>query len=136
MAHSGYSHIIIVCTTCRHTGLTCRPGYDLIAKLNAALVAAGPALANDFQVSGTSCLAGCSRPCTVAFRADAKATYVFGDISDDCDVEALVQFAGLYAVRGDGMSKASEHPQELRFKTLARIPAAVIACVPRGGAIQ
>lgn len=136
MAHDTQPHCIMVCTTCRHTGTTCRPGYDLIAKLNAALAAAGPALSDDFQVSGTSCLAGCGRPCTVAFCAGTKATYLFGDIAKDCDIAALVEFARLYAERADGMSNSAERPDGLKGKTLARVPAAIIASKLREGAVQ
>lgn len=37
MGHN--THKFIICTSCRHKGADCRPGYDLIVKLRASIVA-------------------------------------------------------------------------------------------------
>lgn len=119
-------HRIFVCTTCCHEGGSCRPGYDLIRKLQHALSLAGPVVGEEFELSGVACLAGCSRPCTVAFRASGKATYLFGDIDPETDIDDLVAFADRYRQSEDGWSHAGERPGRLRHSTLARIPAAMI----------
>lgn len=124
-------HQILVCTACRHKGSSCTPGLALIAKLQTALAAAD-GLTEDFEVSGTACMAGCDRPCTVAWRATGKATWLFGDISPEEDVAVLVEFARLYQRLEDGWCRAADRPGKLARTALARIPAAMIVTGPRG----
>ena len=121
------SHRITVCTSCRHKGTDCRPGYELIAKLRSAMDAAGDAVTEDFEISGVACMAGCGRPCTVAYHGTRKATYLFGDIEPDQDIEDLVAFARHYAELNDGWCSSLDRPGKLRTSTLARVPAAMIA---------
>ncbi|MEM5582259.1 DUF1636 domain-containing protein [Roseibium sp. AS2] len=120
-------HRIFVCTSCRHKGGDCRPGHDLIAKLQEALKGAAPLVADGFEVSGIACMAGCSRPCTVAYRANEKATYLFGDIDPQTDIDDLVAFAEQYRFLDDGWCTSGDRPGKLRRTALARIPAAMIA---------
>lgn len=121
------AHRITVCTNCRHVGRPCRPGLDLLKHLQAAISQAGRTLSDDFSLEGSVCMAGCERPCTVAFQATAKATYLFGDIEDAADIGALVSFARLYRDRPDGLTRECERPTALGGKTLARIPAAIVS---------
>ncbi|WP_424970611.1 DUF1636 family protein [Dinoroseobacter sp. S76] len=121
------THRITVCTSCKHKGSDCRPGYELIAKLRAAIAAAGDAVSESFEISGVACMAGCDRPCTVAYHGTRKATYLFGDIEPDADIDDLVAFARQYAVLGDGWCSSVDRPGKLRRTTLARVPAAIIA---------
>lgn len=123
---SADKHKIFVCTSCRHRGTECRPGFELIKTLQEALKAALPVSADDFEVSGIACMAGCSRPCTVAYRASEKATYLFGDIDPDTDIDDLVAFAQQYRSLEDGWCNSGDRPGKLRHTTLARIPAALI----------
>lgn len=123
---SADTHKIFVCTSCRHMGTQCRPGYELIRKLKEALKIAAPLVGDDFEVSGIACMAGCSRPCTVAYRASEKATYLFGDIDPDTDIDDLVAFAKQYRELEDGWCNSTQRPGKLRKSTLARIPAALI----------
>lgn len=119
-------HQVTICTTCKHKGTGCRPGYDLIAQLRVAIAAAGDALSDDFEISGVACMAGCDRPCTVAYHATRKATYLFGDIEADADIDDLVDFARYYASLDDGWCQSVDRPGNLRKSTLARVPAAMI----------
>lgn len=121
------THKITVCTSCRHKGSDCRPGYELIAKLRAAIAAAGDTLPEEFEISGVACMAGCDRPCTVAYHGSRKATYLFGDIEPDADIDDLVAFARQYAYLADGWCSSVDRPGKLRRTTLARVPAAIIA---------
>ncbi|MGY5805169.1 DUF1636 family protein [Rhizobium sp. LEGMi12c] len=121
------THRITVCTNCRHVGKSCQPGLDLLKHLQLAISQAGAALADDFSLEGSVCMAGCERPCTVSFQATAKATYLFGDIEDASDIDALVSFAKLYRDRPDGLTREGERPTALGGKTLARIPAAIVS---------
>lgn len=83
-------------------------------------------MGEDFEVSGIACMAGCSRPCTVAYRASEKATYLFGDIDPETDIDDLVAFAKQYRDLTDGWCNSTQCPGKLRQSTLARIPAALI----------
>ncbi|WP_120500537.1 DUF1636 domain-containing protein [Roseovarius sp. EL26] len=118
------SHRITVCTSCRHKDKTNRPGYELIAQLRAALAAAGDDLPASFDIAEVACMAGCSRPCTVAYHGKNKATYLFGDIEPDHDIADLITFAQQYATLDDGWCSSLDRPGKLRKSTLARIPAA------------
>lgn len=120
-------HRITICTSCRHKGTECRPGYELIKRLRQAIAEAGAAIPEAFEVSGIACMAGCAHPCTVAYHGTRKATYLFGDIYPDTDIEDLVAFAKQYAYLHDGWSSSVDRPGKLRQTTLARVPAAIIA---------
>ncbi|MFN3822409.1 MAG: DUF1636 family protein [Pseudorhodobacter sp.] len=125
-------HQILVCKACKHLGQSCGPGFALLKKLRAAVSAAG--LSEEFEVTGTACLAGCDRPCTVAWRATAKATWFFGDIDPDQPIDDLIAFSKLYAAVEDGWMAGSDCPPRLCQNTLARIPAAMI--VTAEGVVQ
>lgn len=120
------THRITVCTSCRHKGSECRPGFELIEKLRAAIRAAGDTIPDTFEVSGVACMAGCERPCTVAYQASQKATYLFGDIDPADDIDDLVAFAQDYAQMEDGWCSSLDRPGKLRTSTLARVPSALI----------
>ena len=112
MRQSAKRHQILVCQSCRHKDSPCRPGLALLEKLRAA-VSEAKGLAEDFEISGTACMAGCDRPCTVAWRATGKATWLFGDIDPDADIDALVDFATLYQRLEDGWCRAADRPGKL-----------------------
>lgn len=120
------SHQITVCTSCRHKGSSCNLGFELIAQLRRAIEAAGDSVTADFEISGVACMAGCDRPCTVAYHSTQKATYLFGDITPETDINDLVAFARQYATLEDEWSTSGKHTGKLRQTTLARVPAAMI----------
>ncbi len=121
------THRISICTSCKHVGETCRPGYELIKRLRAAIEMAGNAITEDFEISGVACMAGCKHPCTVAYQSTRKATYLFGDISPEQDIEDLVSFAQQYAALADGWCSSVDRPGKLRTNTLARVPSMMLA---------
>lgn len=120
------NHKITVRTSCKHKGTECRPGFDLIKMLRAAINAAGNAIPEDFEVSGVACMAGCDRPCTVAYYDSHKATYLFGGIDPAVDIDDLVTFAQQYAYLHDGWCSSVNRPGKLRKSTPARVPSAII----------
>lgn len=129
-------HQILVCKACKHKDQACKPGFELLKKLRAAIATAG--LGDEFEVSGTACLAGCvpdhGQPCIVGYRATKKATWLFGDIDPDQPLDELIAFARTYATLDDGWLNGRDLPPRLCDTTLARIPAAMI--VTREGAFQ
>ena len=114
---------ILICRDCRHWDSACRPGLAMVTRLRTAINAAGGAPAQLVHVGSTTCMAGCDRPCTVAFQAEGKATYLFGDIDPKADIDALVTFALQYQRSGNGLFRAVERPGKLARTALARIPA-------------
>lgn len=121
------THRLTICTSCKYKDDLCRPGYELIAKLRAAIDAAGDAIAEEFVISGTANMAGCDRPCTVAYYGSRKASYLFGGIDPGDDIDELVTFARQYAELGDGWRSSVDRPDKLHNTTLARVPAVIIA---------
>jgi predicted metal-binding protein len=95
--------------------------------LRSAIKAAGDSIPEDFAISGVACMAGCDRPCTVAYHGTQKATYLFGDMTPEDDIDDLVAFAKLYAALDDGWCSSLDRPGKMRQSTLARVPAAMIA---------
>lgn len=122
-------HQILVCKACKRQGATSEPGHALLKKLREAIASAG--LGQDFEVSGTACLAGCvpdhGGACVLGWRAPAKATWLFGDIDPALPIDDLVEFSRRYAALDDGWMSGKDCPPRLCENTLARIPAAVIA---------
>lgn len=108
---------ILVCTSCKPKGCAEKPGLDLIARLRAALES------HPFEVAGVACMAGCNHPCTVAFQGSGKASYLFGEIDPEADLDDLLSFAHLYDALHDGWCSSVDRPGKLRRTTLARMPA-------------
>ena len=125
---TGKSHAIIVCTTCRKAGSEERPGKAILERLSGEMKK-DAALGQAFSVTGTECMAGCSRSCTVAFRAEGKATYLFGDMDPDEDIADLLTFAHQYREIEDGWCISKDRPGKLRRTALARIPAIKVPVV-------
>ncbi|NIZ12045.1 DUF1636 domain-containing protein [Phaeobacter sp. HF9A] len=119
-------HRITVCTSCRDKGTKSRLGYGLIEKLRQGIAEAGDRIPELFEISGVACMAGCDRPCTVAFHGPKKATYLFGDIDPETDIADLVAFARQYAYLHDGWCSSVDRPGKLRKSTLARVPAVIV----------
>jgi predicted metal-binding protein len=87
------------------------------ARLQNALSAAGLKA----SVAGISCMSGCARESTAAFRSRGKVAYLFGDLTE-ADLGDLVRFATLYAASADGTFSDARPLGDLRAKALARIP--------------
>ena len=102
---------ISVCTSCALG----RAGFG--STLAAALREVGISA----EVQGIECMSGCTRPSTVAFRADGKTAYLFGHLTPE-DLPDLLTFARLYAASADGNFADARPLGALRTKALARIP--------------
>ena len=73
------------------------------------------------EVALVECMSGCTRPSTVAFRAEGKTAYLFGDVTTE-DLPDLVTFARMYAESADGNFADARPLGGLRTKAVARIP--------------
>lgn len=119
-------HRIFVCTTCRHSGTSCLPGYRLLQQLQDAMTLAAPFVGGDFEFSGTAALAGCSRSCTAAFRATAKTIYLFGDVNPAADIDALVASAENHNTPDRGLRGGAAGTERTDKASAVRSPSAVI----------
>lgn len=114
---------IHVCTACRRARPDLPEGYDqpgigLAERLAAQLEARGSRIA----VLPVECLAVCKRPCTVAFAADGKWTYLIGDLETDTHLDEIVGAAEAYAASANGIVPWKERPQSFRKGVVARVP--------------
>lgn len=91
----------------------------LAARLREAV--AGTDLAIAVRIEETNCMSGCARPSAVAFRAEGRTAYLFGDITGD-DLPDLLAFLRLYSASPDGTITDARPLGDLRNKALARIP--------------
>ncbi len=114
---------IHVCTACRRARADLPEGYDqpglaLAEALSAHLATRSSAIA----VLPAECLAVCKRPCTVAFAADGKWTYLIGDLETDTHLDEIVSAAEAYAASANGIVPWKERPQSFRKGVVARVP--------------
>ncbi len=123
-------HILFVCTTCasvwkngKREGIS--GGEKLLAQLSQEQE--NWELSNKFSIQPVECMSACSHACAVSFAAAGKQTYVFGDLSHETETlaevsTAILECAGLYYRKSDGLLPWSERPEQLKKGVLARIP--------------
>jgi predicted metal-binding protein len=77
-----------------------------------------------FDIREVECMSACSHSCAVSFAAAGKYTYLFGDLppNEPESVEAVLECAGQYYSKPDGLLPWSERPQALKKGVLAKIP--------------
>lgn len=120
---------VIVCTTCRPAGAS----RDLPADGALLFEAVQTAQLQDdagawarVRVRGVACLSSCSRACSVAFQAQGKYTFVFGDLTPDDETARHVLACGaMHACASDGMLNRNERPERLRSGIVVRLPPSV-----------
>lgn len=110
---------VFVCTSCRTSIPGDLPGRALIEAVDARLRAQANATVS---VQAVECLAVCKRPCTIAFSASGKWTYVVGDLDPTQHADDLVSMSLKYAASQDGIVPWRERPQIFRKGTISRIP--------------
>lgn len=88
---------VTLCTICPHKGTACQTGFALMAQLQKAIAAAGDSIEDGFEISGYAEMAGCDRPCLLAYHATRDATHLFGDVAEGTDIDALVDYAEIHA---------------------------------------
>ena len=112
---------VYVCTTCRPAGEDTgeRPGADLLDRRQSAVTASGSSA--DIEISGVECLSVCKRPATIAVTGADKWTFLFGDLAEDTDLDALVDGLRTYGATDNGIIPWKARPQVMK-KVVARIP--------------
>ena len=77
----------------------------------------------EFEVQTHACMSNCDRPLSLAFTAPGKATYLFGEVAPDSDLDDTVAFARLYAGTTDGWIDDARPAGRLRHCLVGRVPA-------------
>ncbi|MDK2412342.1 DUF1636 family protein [Aphanizomenon sp. UHCC 0183] len=119
-------HNLFVCTTCgskwqdgKRVGES--QGEQLLKQLQE--LAQDSELHNQFCIQGVECMSACSHSCVIAFVAEGKSTYLFGDLPVDSSPSAVLECASQYYTKYDGVLPWSERPEPLKKGILAKIPA-------------
>ena len=113
---------IHVCTVCRRVREDLAEGYDQPGADLAAALSERLNGANGIAVQATECLAVCKRPCTLAFAADGKWTYLIGDLDAEDHLDDIVSAAEAFAASANGISPWKERPAGVRKGVVARVP--------------
>ncbi|MBD2364723.1 DUF1636 family protein [Anabaena minutissima FACHB-250] len=119
------SHTLFVCTTCASVWQDGKRigesgGQKLLNKLQN--LAENWELRDQFPIQAVECMSACNRSCVVAFAAEGKLTYLFGDLVVDDSISAVLECASKYYAKENGLLPWSERPEPLKKGILARIP--------------
>ncbi|MDZ7962739.1 MAG: DUF1636 family protein [Aulosira sp. DedQUE10] len=118
-------HTLFVCKTCASVWqdgkrLGESGGEKLLQQLQ--LLAQDWDLRDKFPIQQVECMSACNRSCVVAFAAQGKTTYLFGDLAVDNCASAVLECASQYYKKADGVLPWSERPEALKKGILAKIP--------------
>ena len=113
---------IHVCTVCRRVREDLADGYDQPGLALAEALSERLDGADGIAVLAVECLAVCKRPCTVAFAADGKWTYLVGDLDTQTHLDDIVGAARAYAASANGIIPWKERPVPFRKGVVARVP--------------
>ena len=125
-----HNHTIFVCQSCAGSWQDGKQvgdsgGYLLYQKLVEQLPDCQAA--KEFQIKAVKCLGACNRPCSIAFAATGKSTYLFGDLNHSESLaevsRSILECADLYKSKSDGLMKWSERPEQLKKGIVGIIPA-------------
>ncbi|MEH2277477.1 MAG: DUF1636 domain-containing protein [Nostoc sp.] len=118
-------HTLFVCTTCasvwqngKRVGIS--GGEQLLQRLQE--LSQGWELREKFSIQAVECMSACNRSCVIAFAAEGKSTYLFGDLPVDGCASAVLECASQYYTKSDGLLPWSERPEPLKKGILAKIP--------------
>lgn len=115
---------LLVCTTCRSASPAnplatsdpdLRPGAELVH----ALQEVAP---DGLRVVAVECLSNCSRGCTIALRKPGAWTYVYGNLTPETHLAAILEGAQKYRAAEGGLVPWRERPEHFRKNCIARIP--------------
>jgi predicted metal-binding protein len=113
---------IHVCTACRRMREDLPDGYDQPGLGLAAALGERLAGKAGIAVTAVECLAVCKRPCTLAFAADGKWTYLIGDLDAETHLDDIVSAAESFAASANGIIPWKERPIPFRKGVVARVP--------------
>jgi predicted metal-binding protein len=87
---------------------------------------------NELEIKPVGCLWTCDRPCSAAFSATDKATYLFTHVPATA-AAALLQFGELYRNSQNGDIPGQQCPEALQSAQVAKIPYKISSPENSGG---
>ncbi|QYO67462.1 DUF1636 family protein [Leptolyngbya sp. 7M] len=117
-------HILFVCKSCNsvHSDDIDYEKADGANLLNQLLNLHQDWMHRDaLEIREVGCFWTCSRPCSIAFSAPDKATYLFTKVPAT-EAEALLQFGQLYLASKDGNIPWKQFPESLQSMEVAKVP--------------
>lgn len=117
-------HTLFACVTCDPRGEADSPdalGHKMHQALHDA-VNADAELRGCIEVKPVTCMGGCEQPCSVAFAAPEKITWVFTHQHPD-KVSEVIETAKLYVQRKGGQMLREERAPQLQENVFCKIPA-------------
>lgn len=117
-------HILFVCKSCHrsseeHPNDQPADGTRLLEQLNTLSIEQ----ADEFEIQPVSCLWTCDKPCSAAFSASHKPTYLFTNLPTDETASALLQFGKRYLDSSTGDVPWKQFPEVLQSVSVTKIPA-------------
>jgi predicted metal-binding protein len=119
---------VFVCISCRRPRAVGETGGDPnvphVEPGRAFAAALAGALAGEANIAvvPVECLAVCRRPCTVAFVAPEKWTYIVGDVEGEAHVAEIATAARAYAASETGILRWADRPPAFKKGVVARVP--------------
>ncbi len=107
-------HRIVVCSSCEGVD---GPAFAEMLRVDIAEHGL------TFEVQDHICMSNCARALSVAFSAEGKATYLFGNIDPDRDLADTLAFAKMYMDTPDGWIEDARPAGRLRHCLVGRVPA-------------
>ena len=111
---------LLVCTRCRRGQVVPdeakRPGELLHDSLAEASLPEGVVL------TPVECLSNCSNGCTIVLRGQGRWTYIYGNLHETDDLDAVREGIALYRAAEDGIVPWKERPERFKRNCVARIP--------------
>lgn len=83
------SALIQTKTDCPHIGGPCDRVEAVAVQLDGAMALVRPFVDDDFDLRGTVSITDCKRQCLLAFRGTTNATWCFGDVPHDPDLDRM-----------------------------------------------
>ncbi len=112
---------LLVCTTCRLPDAA--PEAATAPRAGAELAMALAASAQDgLRIIPVECLSNCKRGCTIALRKPGAWTYVYGNLTPEAHLSAIIEGAQKYRDAEGGLVPWRERPEHFRKNCIARIP--------------
>ena len=119
------NHILLVCQSCNsvHSDEVDYEKSEGATLLNQLLtLQQNGAHQYELEIKPVGCLWTCSHPCSIAFSAPNKATYLFTKVPIT-EAEALLQFGKLYLNSQNGDIPWKQFPEALQSAKIGKIPA-------------
>ncbi len=108
---------VFVCTACGAGPGRPSPGEALARALLARVPGDG-----SVRIEPVDCLAVCDHPCTIAFSARDKWTYLVGGIDPDHDLDDILLAANRLAASEQPVLALADRPAFFRKGVIGRIP--------------